>query len=565
MNKALKDNLLSVDNLSITFEQRGTKTEAVKSISFDLKKGQRLGIVGESGSGKSVTSLSILKLISSSSSQVTGAITFDHDGHILDVQQAEEKELYKIRGRKISMIFQEPMNTLNPVRTCGSQVKEVLDVHDIGAKPGRKSFVLSLFEKVQLPDVERIYTSYPHELSGGQLQRVCIAMAIATSPDILICDEPTTALDVTIQKEVVDLIKSLTVSDELSLIFISHDLDVVAQLCDSVLVMFQGEIVEQGKLPDVFLSPAHPYTEALLLCKPTPEKRDYKLTTVQDVLGGVPVANNTRTQIDISSTDMLLQVKDLKVYFPNKRAWPWEQRTYVKAVDDITFTLAKKEILGIVGESGSGKSTVAKAIVGLLAPSSGHISYQGKELTLKSLREDKKLRTQIQLVFQDPYSSLNPQMTIGSAIREPARYHKIVPKNQVKSYALQLLEEVGLDASFDDRYPHQLSGGQRQRVCLARALSVKPRLLICDESVSALDVSIQAQILNLLDELRVKRDISMLFISHDLSVVHYLCDRILVMKEGKIVEEGLSDQVMLSANHPYTQKLISSIPESIGT
>jgi len=565
MNKVHEDILLSVDNLSITFDQRGTKSEAVKSVSFDLKKGQCLGIVGESGSGKSVTSLSILKLISSTNSQVAGAITFDNEGDQIDVQKAEEKQLYAIRGRKISMIFQEPMNALNPVRTCGSQVKEVLDVHDIGVKTGRKSKVLSLFEKVQLPEVERIYNSYPYELSGGQLQRVCIAMAIATSPDILICDEPTTALDVTIQKEVVDLIKRLTISNKLSLIFISHDLDVVAQLCDSVIVMYKGKIVEQGSLPEVFLSPAHPYTKALLLCKPTPEKRDFRLSTVQDVLAGKTKADEQRANVDTSSTEELLHVQNLKVYFPNKRSWPWEERTYVKAVDKVTFALAQNEILGIVGESGSGKSTIAKAIVGLLSPTSGKISYRGKELTLRDLQNDKKLRTQIQLVFQDPYSSLNPQMTIGGAIREPARYHNIVPNNKVKSYALQLLDEVGLDASFQDRYPHQLSGGQRQRVCLARALSVQPKLLICDESVSALDVSIQAQILNLLDELRAKRDISMLFISHDLSVVHYLCDRILVMKEGKIVEQGESDQVMLSASHPYTQKLISSIPESIGT
>ena len=560
-----RDNLLLVDNLSITFSQRGNKTEAVKNISFDLRKGQRLGIVGESGSGKSVTSLSILKLISSASSEVSGTISFNYDGSNLDIQQADQKQLYKIRGRKISMIFQEPMNTLNPVRTCGSQVKEVLDVHDIKDKGDRRAFVLSLFDKVQLSDVDRIYTSYPHELSGGQLQRVCIAMAIATSPDILICDEPTTALDVTIQKDIVDLIKGLTTSDDLSLIFISHDLDVVAELCDSVLVMYKGEIVEKGDLPATFLSPKHAYTKALLLCKPTPDRREYKLSTVQDVLAGQTQTDIHRTPRDTSIQAGFLEVADLKVYFPHKRSWPWEAKKYVKAVDGVTFDLGEKEILGIVGESGSGKSTVAKAIAGLLSPTEGAITYRGKDLTRRILQTDKKLRTQIQLVFQDPYSSLNPQMTIGAALREPVRYHKIVPRDQVSNYALQLLEEVGLDASYDRRYPHQLSGGQRQRVCIARALSVQPKLLICDESVSALDVSIQAQILNLLDELRSKRDISMLFISHDLSVVHYLCDRILVMKDGLIVEKGASDQVMYAATHPYTQKLISSIPTAIGT
>ena len=432
MNIVDQDHLLSVDNLSISFGQKGGITEAVKSISFNLKKGQRLGIVGESGSGKSVTSLSILKLISSSQSDVAGSIIYSSDGGQVDVQKAEEKDLYSIRGRKISMVFQEPMNSLNPVRTCGSQVKEVLDVHDIQDKAGRKSYVLSLFEKVQLPDVDRIYSSYPHEISGGQLQRVCIAMAIASSPDILICDEPTTALDVTIQKEVVDLIKNLTISDKLSLIFISHDLDVVAELCDSVIVMYQGEIVEQGPLPRVFQSPNHPYTRALLLCKPTPEKRDFKLRTVQDVLAGDYVSDHRRANSELSE-EMLLLVDDLKVHFPNKKSWPWEEKTYMKAVDNVTFSLAQNEILGIVGESGSGKSTVAKTIAGLLSPTSGRITYQGEILTQKTLQKDKQLRTQIQLVFQDPYSSLNPQITVGGAIKEPSRYHKIVPKDQVLS------------------------------------------------------------------------------------------------------------------------------------
>jgi len=511
---ASHDNILSVENLSISFGHKNDLTKAVDGISFSLRRGQCLGIVGESGSGKSVTSLSILKLLSDSSSKVEGDIKFASEDQDHNITSADEKLMYTIRGKKISMVFQEPMNTLNPVRTCGSQVKEVLDVHGLYDSAKRKDHVLEFFNQVSLPEVERIYNSYPHELSGGQLQRVCIAMAIATSPDILICDEPTTALDVTVQKEIIDLLKDIVRDKNMSMIFISHDLDVVTHICDSALVMYQGEIVEQGPLPQTFLTPKHPYTQALIQCKPTPDKKEQRLHTVTDLMKDSGHIAAKRESIEIDRSDALLDVTGLKIYFPNKRSWPWQERTFVKAVDDISFSLYKKEILGVVGESGSGKSTLAKTIAGLLHPTVGKITYKDKPLDHQALKADKKLRTQIQLVFQDPYSSLNPQLTIGAAIREPLKYHKIVPKDQVKDKAISLLEEVG-------------------------------------------------QILNLLDDLRSRRDISMLFISHDLSVVHYLCDRILVMKEGKVVEQGQSEDVMLHPQHPYTRVLIDSIPKSI--
>ena len=559
------DKLLSVDNLEITFSQHNIDTHAVKDISFELSRGQSLGVVGESGSGKSVTSLAILRLLSASNSRVTGDIQFIDDLDLMDIQAATEKQLYSIRGRKIAMIFQEPMNTLNPVRTCGSQVKEVLDVHKIGKKEDRKSRVLELFSQVQLPDVERIYRSYPHELSGGQLQRISIAMAISTEPDILICDEPTTALDVTVQKEILDLLRLVHSQNRMGMIFISHDLDVVADICDSVIVMYQGEIVEQGSLPETFLRPSHVYTKALLLCKPTLDRKNEVLTTVSEVIDNPDYEVTQKVDYRVDREQIQLKVENLQVYFPSKKDWPWSTSTYIKAVDGVSFDVYKGEILGIVGESGSGKSTLAKSIAGLIYPSSGSIFYAGRPINSKILSRDKELRKQLQLVFQDPYGSLNPQMTIGAAIREPLKYHNIVDRSAIYSKAASLLQEVGMDDSYMDRYPHQLSGGQRQRVCIARALTVEPHVLICDESVSALDVSIQAQILNLLDSLRRQRDLTILFISHDLSVVHYLCDRMIVMQHGRIVESGKSEEIILSPKDTYTKKLIESIPSSIGT
>ncbi len=557
------DILLSVTDLYVRFDNNGATTVAVDDVSFDLLRKQSLGIVGESGSGKSVTSLSILNLLNADpQNHNSGSILFYEGLEAQDLLAAEESTLYKIRGRKISIVSQEPMSTLNPVRRCGDQAKEILEVHDLGHKHERKAKIIELFKQVSLPDVERIYDSYPHQLSGGQLQRVNIAMALASDPDIIICDEPTTALDVTVQSQIIDLLKDIVSSQDIALIFISHDLDVVADICDSVIVMYQGKIVEKGSLPKTFTTPHHPYTKALLSCKPTKDNRDKILPTVDMIVGGAYVPAK-RQYVSTGSEDKVVSVQNLSVYFPNKRTTFFGPKSYVKAVDDLSFDIRQSEILGIVGESGSGKSTVANCIAGLIEPTKGTMTYKGNQLTKRALNKDKKLRTSIQLVFQDPYSSLNPKMTIGDAIKEPLRYHKIVAKERLSEELSKLLHQVGLDDTYTDRYPHQLSGGQRQRVCIARALSVRPDLLICDESVSALDVSVQAQILNLLDQLRADLKLTILFISHDLSVVHYLCDAVIVMKNGKIVERGSATKVMLEPVHKYTKKLISSLPKPI--
>ena len=548
--------ILSVDNLNVRFRNRDQYTHAVKDLSFHLYAGDKLGVVGESGSGKTVTSLSILNLLSNGTATETdGSIDFLNYGDLLSMPA---KMIRTIRGRKISMVFQEPMSSLNPVRRCGNQVAEILEVHQIGKKNNHKSKILELFRQVSLPDVERMYDSYPHELSGGQLQRINIAMALATEPDIIICDEPTTALDVTVQSEILALLDRINSDQGIAIIFISHDLDVISSLCNRIVVMYKGEIVEEGTLPDCFLNPRHDYTKALIACKPSPEKKRQVLPTVAKILDG-SFSPATRTHRE-TGEDTILSVKGLTVRYPKKRESLFAKKEYLTAVDNISFSMFSGECLGIVGESGSGKSTVANCISGLIQASEGSIEYHSREISKKSLENDRQLRKRIQLVFQDPYSSLNPRMTIGSAIREPLQFHKIVPNASIDSRVSELLVMVGLDDSYAARYPHQLSGGQRQRVCIARALTVEPDLLICDECVSALDVSVQAQILNLLDHLKSLLGLNMIFISHDLNVVHYICDRILVMKDGSIVERGTYDRILDRPEHEYTKKLVSSIP-----
>ncbi len=564
MQKQEEKEILSVDDLTVEFISSNQTVTAVNKISFQLQRGEKLGIVGESGSGKSVSCLSILNLLKGNkSNRTTGEIHFDTDRQSVELLNLPESRLQDIRGKRISIVFQEPMSSLNPVRKCGPQVKEVLDTHNYGVKDERKAYVMELFEQVALPDVNRIYQSYPHELSGGQLQRINIAMAIATRPDILICDEPTTALDVTVQKEIIRLLDEIVQKFRISLIFISHDLDVVASFCNRVLVMFQGLIVEEGSLPDVFKKPRHDYTRALLACKPTSESKGFKLPTVDSVLDK-SYQKISREVYEGAEMQQILEVHELKVHFENRdRRSIFSRKSVVKAVDGVSFQLMNGEILGIVGESGSGKSTVAYCIAGLLEQGHGHISFRKQRITPSILSADKTLRTKIQLIFQDPYSSLNPRMSVGQAIREPIRYHKMAPPGKVEPLINQLLEQVGLSSDYKTRFPHQLSGGQRQRVCIARALALQPEILICDECVSALDVSVQAQILNLLDKLRNNLGLSLIFISHDLSVVHYLCDRVIVMKSGQIVEQGRVDKIMDHPQHAYTQKLIDSIPKSI--
>lgn len=557
-----KSKLLHIQDLSVRFSTKTGETDAVNGVNIELYEGDCLGVVGESGSGKSVTSLSILNLIYPNPNAVTtGKVIRYSDESSTDLLQLDEQALSDIRGNDISMVFQEPMSSLNPVKRCGSQIEEVLEIHNIVPKDQRKSEVLELIDSVELPEAERIYRSYPHELSGGQLQRVNIAMALAGDPKIMICDEPTTALDVTVQKKIIQLLKRIVIEKNIALIFVCHDLDLVNELCNKVVVMYKGDVVEQGMLPDTFRNPQSDYTQALLACRPKPSYNEIQLPTVDKVMSGI-YKEEKRPQAEIDRDQIVLIVNDLTVNYRTNPLAIFQRKKYLKAVDNVSFKLYKGSVLGIVGESGSGKSTVAKCICGVIPASEGQIIYDGRAIDGRVLSSDKNLRRQIQIIFQDPYGSLNPRMTIGQAILEPINYHKLRPGN-AKERVLELLNEVGLDEEYYDRYPHQLSGGQRQRVCIARALSVEPQILICDESVSALDVSVQSQILNLLDSLRAKYQLSIIFISHDLSVIHYISDEVIVMKDGKIVERGVADQIITSPQEAYTQELVNSIPEGV--
>ena len=557
-----KSKLLHIQDLSVRFSTKTGETDAVNGVNIELYEGDCLGVVGESGSGKSVTSLSILNLIYPNPNAVTtGKVIRYSDESSTDLLQLDEQALSDIRGNDISMVFQEPMSSLNPVKRCGSQIEEVLEIHNIVPKDQRKSKVLELIDSVELPEAERIYRSYPHELSGGQLQRVNIAMALAGDPKIMICDEPTTALDVTVQKKIIQLLKRIVIEKNIALIFVCHDLDLVNELCNKVVVMYKGDVVEQGMLPDTFRDPQSDYTQALLACRPKPSYNEIQLPTVDKVMSGI-YKEEKRPQAEIDRDQIVLIVTDLTVNYRTNPLAIFQRKQYLKAVDNVSFKLYKGSVLGIVGESGSGKSTVAKCICGVIPASEGQIIYDGRAIDGRVLSSDKNLRRQIQIIFQDPYGSLNPRMTIGQAILEPISYHKLRPGN-AKERVLELLNEVGLDEEYYDRYPHQLSGGQRQRVCIARALSVEPQILICDESVSALDVSVQSQILNLLDSLRAKYQLSIIFISHDLSVIHYISDEVIVMKDGKIVERGVADQIITSPQEAYTQELVNSIPEGV--
>jgi len=557
-----KSKLLHIQDLSVRFSTKTGETDAVNGVDIELYEGDCLGVVGESGSGKSVTSLSILNLIYPNPNAVTtGKVIRYSDESSSDLLQLDEQALSDIRGNDISMVFQEPMSSLNPVKRCGSQIEEVLEIHNIVPKGHRKSKVLELIDSVELPEAERIYRSYPHELSGGQLQRVNIAMALAGDPKVMICDEPTTALDVTVQKKIIQLLKRIVIEKDIALIFVCHDLDLVNELCNKVVVMYKGDVVEQGILPETFRNPQSDYTQALLACRPKPSYNEIQLPTVDKVMSG-KYEQVKRPQADIDKDQIVLSADNLTVKYRTNPLAIFQRKEYLTAVDNVSFKLYKGSVLGIVGESGSGKSTVAKCICGVIPASKGEITYDGRVIDGRVLSSDKNLRRQIQIIFQDPYGSLNPRMTIGQAILEPINYHKLRP-GSAKERAVELLNEVGLEEDYYDRYPHQLSGGQRQRVCIARALSVEPQILICDESVSALDVSIQSQILNLLDSLRAKYQLSIIFISHDLSVIHYISDEVIVMKDGRIVEQGNADQIITSPQEAYTQELVNSMPVGV--
>jgi peptide/nickel transport system ATP-binding protein len=564
--------LLSIKNLSIQFNNDGTLSTAVSNNSFNVAAGELVAIVGESGSGKSVTALSVLQLLPTQA-VIKGEILFGQDEPV-DLLQLSQNKINSIRGNKIAMIFQEPMTSLNPVFTCGYQVMEAIQLHQQVSKKTARLKTIDLFEKVKLPEPENLLFRYPHELSGGQKQRVMIAMAMSCNPDILIADEPTTALDVTVQKTILELIKSLQAQNNMGVIFITHDLGVVADIADKILVMRQGEIVEQGPAKNILHVPQHPYTRALLACRPAGQPKEKRLPVVSDFINqeaGItekriaPETPKTQETIPIAiGTEIkntVLEIKNLSVHFPLKKKIFGKASSFFKAVDDVSFDVQQGDIVGLVGESGCGKTTLGRSILQLIKPTSGKILLDGKDLTEINREVLRNMRKDLQIVFQDPYGSLNPRIAIGDAILEPLKVHSVLSNNkQRKEKVMQLLEKVNLDTSHFNRYPHQFSGGQRQRICIARALALNPAFLIFDESVSALDVSVQAQVLNLLNDLKKEFGFTAIFISHDLSVVHYICNRILVMHKGKIVEEGTADQVYHHPENKYTQNLVNAIP-----
>lgn len=576
MKEDPKSILLHVKDLKVQFKSGDRTTTAVDGISFELRKGEILGIVGESGSGKSITALSINQLIRSiPNARQSGEIIFKLEDSI-NLTSATDKKLQKIRGRSVSMIFQEPMTSLNPVMKCGKQIDEVLQLHQAIGKKDRKHKVLALLREVKIEDAERIYEAYPNEISGGQKQRVMIAMAMACQPQLLIADEPTTALDVTIQRAIIDLMQELQQRSGMAIIFISHDLNLVAEIADRVLVMKEGRIIEQGRVADIFQSSKKAYTMSLLASRPPLDKRLKRLPEMKDFSNETVIkAGNIRQLLneleDGESPDkehekrILLNVEELKVWFPVRKNWLDFHPKFVKAVDGVSFQLREGEILGLVGESGSGKTSLGRALVRLVEANQGAIWFEGQEVRRLNRSQLKKLRTQIQIIFQDPYASLNPRMSVGQAIMEPLRVHNYVgSKKAGEQEVYRLLELVGLEREHYNRFPNEFSGGQRQRIGIARALAARPKMLICDESVASLDVSIQAQILNLLKALKENHGLSILFISHDLAVIKFLSERMIVMQNGRIVEQGPSDEIYQKPQKEYTKKLIAAIPKGIG-
>ena len=558
--------ILIIKNLHVAFKTESGLNEVLCGISYNLYSDEILGIVGESGSGKSVASLAIMGLLPLKSGVTTlGEVMFNAE-NLIDCSQ---KQLESIRGKKIAMIFQEPMSALNPSICCGQQVQEILLQHtNITTKEANKE-VVRLFNAVKLPEPKKTYKKYPHEISGGQLQRVMIAMAIACKPEILIADEPTTALDVTVQKEIIALLKTLQKEFKMSVIFISHDLALVSEIADRVLVMYKGAIVEKGDTKSVFKNPQKEYTKALIGARPRLKSRLKKLPTISDFLSGIiPKALITKTarkekHKNIYSSAPLLEVINLEKTYYSKASF-FGIKTALKAVDNVSFKVYSGETLGLVGESGCGKSTLGKAILQLDKATAGTLKYKGDDVTNLSKKALRTLRKEIQIIFQDPYASLNPRLTVGMAIMEPMKVHGLFSSdNERKARTIEILEKVGLEAAHFDRYPHEFSGGQRQRIGIARTIAVQPQLIICDESVSALDISVQAQVLNLLNTLKEDYGFTYIFISHDLSVVKFMSDQLMVMNKGKIEEIGEADSIYESPQKEYTKTLIEAIPKGL--
>lgn len=571
--------LLQIKDLKVSFNTKNSIFEAIKGINISVNKGEIVGLVGESGSGKSVNSLAIMRLLDKNAS-VNGQILFNS----VDLLLLPEKEMQKYRGNRIGMIFQEPMTSLNPVLRCGEQVTESIILHQKTDKKTAKEKAIKLFEEVKLPEPAYTFNKYPHELSGGQKQRVMIAMALACDPDILIADEPTTALDVTVQKNILELLLKLKTERNMSLIFISHDLAVVGEIADRILVMFKGNLVEQGTIEEVFLNPQHAYTKGLLSCRPSPNLQLSKLPTISDFVinenntfkstalnisdlqkeFALSTAEIERKRAKIYAENPLLEVKDLNTWFLKKGSLFSARKEYAKAVNGVSFEVYPGETFGLVGESGCGKTTLSRTILKLLEPTSGEIIFNNTNITHFDSKQMRPLRKDIQIIFQDPYSSLNPIKTVGYALTEPLKVHGILKNEQQrKDFIINLMEKVGLTANQFNRFPHEFSGGQRQRIVIARALALQPKLIICDEAVSALDVSVQAQVLNLLKDLQQQFNLTYIFISHDMAVVKHMADRMMVMNQGKIEELGYPEDIYNNPQKDYTQRLVNAIPKGL--
>ena len=560
------EDMLTVQNLTIAFKSQDDFIPVVNNISFDLKPNEILGVVGESGSGKSVSTLAISGLLPKKISKITSGNIIFEGTSLLEYSNAQ---MTMLRGKEIAMIFQEPMSALNPSMTCGAQVLEIIMQHKDITPAKAKVETLQLFEKVKLPRPKDIFKSYPHQISGGQMQRVMIAMAIACKPKILIADEPTTALDVTVQKEIIQLLKALQKETKMSIIFISHDLALVSEIAQRVIVMHKGNIVEEGQTEDIFLQPKQLYTKALIASKPNTKIHLKRLPTVSDFVNNtVPtetISDNERRLFrkQLFEQKPLLEVVNVdKEFYSN--AGLFSKATIVKAVNNVSFKVYEGETLGLVGESGCGKSTLGNVILQLHKATKGKVFYKGEDITKLKSKALRVLRKDIQLIFQDPFSSLNPRITVGKAIEEPMKVHKLYKNDdERKEKVISILKRVGLDASHYYRHPHEFSGGQRQRIGIARTIALQPKLIVCDESVSALDISVQAQVLNLLNELKEDFGFTYIFISHDLSVVKYMADELIVMNKGQIEEQGDPDHIYENPKTHYTKRLIAAIPKGI--